>query len=62
MAYVCEQLQSDGLACKKWVEVPPSPFQTLAITKEQAYDLTAKIVLIFIIVYVYKIVERNFFR
>lgn len=67
MALNCAQLKTipnvtGGYDCKTWVEVQPAPLETLAITKEQAYQLTSAIVAIFITAYVYKIVERHFFK
>ena len=67
MALNCAELETipnttGGYDCKTWVEVQPTSLETLAITKEQAYQLTSAIVVIFIIAYAYKIVERNFFK
>lgn len=70
MSYVCHQLADrpniyGEFACKVWVAQPdivgpPSTLDSLAITKDQAYQLASAVCLILILAYCYKLVERNF--
>lgn len=61
--YVCKQLDVNQAVCNEWVEVQEpihSKLESLAITKQQAFELSSAIAVIFIICYCYKILERNF--
>lgn len=73
--YVCEKLatvecdgycasNSNQVMCNKWVEVQEpiksNSLDSLAITKQQAFELSSAIAVIFIMCYCYKILERNF--
>lgn len=47
--YVCTDLE--GNFCTSWVEVPPSPWQQLAITPQQADDIVNAMLLVFVTAY-----------
>ena len=55
--YVCSQLSTDGQTCVSWVE-QVTTLDQLAITRDQAHEITNQIVLILAIAYAYVLIKQ----
>lgn len=59
--YVCTELVDLGgfRMCKTWQEMPPSALDQLAITKDEAIELSLVIASIFVLVMLYKVAAKT---
>lgn len=58
--YQCKEIKDTQ--CLEWVQVSPSALEALAITKQQAYDMTIAICALLLFSFIAGLIGRHFLK